>query len=221
MAADGTAALDEIAELADSQPLSEIHRRRRHLVHEIAAAPRDATTTMTEARDAHDVLTVRARTYTDRSQVVPDELQQRLAALAAKIDAAEQRQARREEWLDEHSDLVGEHHVVTRAERTVEARIRANPAGVLPDHVVRTLGPVPELQRERNAWNAAASAVAVHLARHDITPDPTAQGVDALVGPKPTGAGGSSWKYATERIADLTAATGLQVEVEAAAGAEL
>lgn len=220
MAADGTASLDEIADVIAIRSHAQIHHRRRDLERLIARAPRDATIELTDAGHARDALAVRERTYLDDRRSVPADVQARIAKLDRVIGELTQSQTDRERWFDDHSDVVHEHDVLRGAERTLDARLRSDPTAGLPAHVRAALGARPGLQRERNSWNAAASAVAIHLARHDITPDRQADGIEALLGPRPAdAAGAASWTYAARHVAAHIgdAAT----ELEAGTGAEL
>ena len=218
MATDGTTALDEIADVIATRSHAEIHHRRRDLERVIARAPRDATVELTDAGHARDALAVRERTYRDDGRPIPGDVQARIAKLDRVIGELSERQTDRERWFDDHADVVREHDVLRGAERTLDARLRSDPTAALPAHVRAALGSRPGLQRERNSWNAAASAVAIHLARHNITPDRHADGVESLLGPRPAdAAGAASWTYAARQVAAHVGDATIELET----GAEL
>ena len=72
--------------------------------------------------------------------------------------------------------------------------------------MIAALGPEPDLQRERSAWSAAASATAIHRERHNI-PAGAGDGLDgpaALLGERPADAlAAASWDYAAAKVADI------------------
>ena len=220
MAADLSDSLHDVAALAEKATLAELHTRRRTLDRQIATAPADTTALITEASQARDALVVRQRTLTDAGQPIPDGLQRRIATLDHRIDAAARQQAERDAWTVEHADLLHERDIVDHAERAVEARIRQQPLAHLPPHAIDALGPEPQLQRHRNAWNAAASAVAIHRARHDVEPDAGdgLEGAAELLGERPNDPDAAlSWDYAASKITQLHA----EVQPEAESGVEL
>lgn len=220
MAADLGTSLDEIAALAASTTLAELHTRRRLLDRRVAGAPADTTHVITEATQARDALLVRQRTLAGTNRPVPEGLERRIATLDHKIDAAARQQAEHDAWNVEHADLLHEREVVDHAERAVVARIRQQPLAHLPDHAVDALGSEPELQRHRNAWHAAASAVAIHRARHDVAPEDGADldGVSGLLGERSNDPDAAfSWDFAAGKVGRLH--TELQIEAEP--GAEL
>lgn len=220
MAADLSHSLHDVATLAAHTSLAELHTRRRTLDRQVATAPADTTQLITEASQARDALVVRQRTLTDAGQPIPDGLQRRIATLDHRIDAAARQQAERDAWTVEHVDLLHERDIVDHAERAVEARIRQQPLAHLPPHAIDALGPEPQLQRHRNAWNAAASAVAIHRARHDVEPD-AGDGMDGaaeLLGERPTDPDAAfSWDYADAKVTQLHA----EMQPEAESGVEL
>src|SRR5690606_13450076 len=127
MAADLGTSLDEIAALAASTTLAELHTRRRLLDRRVARAPAGTTHVITEATHARDALLVRQRTLAGTNRPVPEGLERRIATLDHKIDAAARQQAAHDAWNDEHADLLHEREVVDHAERAVVARIRQQP----------------------------------------------------------------------------------------------
>ena len=137
---------------------------------------------------------------------MPAELQRRIDHLERRIANATRQQAEREAWLTDHRSVVEERRVVGDAERAVEARIRHRPLVHLPAHVIAALGPEPDLQRERSAWSAAASATAIHRERHSV-PVGAGDGLDgpaALLGERPADAlAAASWDYAAAKVADI------------------
>ena len=220
MAADLSHSLDDVAAMAEKATLAELHSRRRTLDRQVATAPADTTQLITEASQARDALIVRQRTLTDAGQPIPDGLQRRIATLDHRIDAAARQQAERDTWTVEHADLLHERDIVDHAERAVEARIRQQPLAHLPPHAIDALGPEPQLQRHRNAWNAAASAVAIHRARHDVEPD-AGDGLDGaaeLLGERPIDPDAAfSWDYAASKVTQLHA----EMQPEPESGVEL
>jgi len=220
MAADLSASLDEVAALAARCSLAELHSRHRMLDRQIANAPADTTNVIAESSQARDALLVRQRTLADTGQSVPDGLERRIATLERKIDAATRQQIERDAWEIDHADLLHERDIVDHAERSVEARIRQQPLAYLPERVVAALGPEPALQRHRNAWNAMASAVAIHRARHCVEPDAGAglDGSAGLLGERPDDPHAAfSWDYAAGRVQQLI----IEAQPEFDSGAEL
>ena len=207
MAADLNPSLDRVADLAQNRTLAELHQRRRDLDRQLASAPPDTTAIIDESTRALDALLIRRRTLQDTAtEAVPAELQRRIDHLERRIANATRQQAEREAWLTDHRSVVEERRVVGDAERAVEARIRHRPLVHLPAHVIAALGPKPDLQRERSAWSAAASATAIHRERHNI-PAGAGDGLDgpaALLGERPADAlAAASWDYAAAKIADI------------------
>jgi conjugative relaxase-like TrwC/TraI family protein len=207
MAADLNPSLDRVADLAQNRTLAELHQRRRDLDRQLASAPPDTTAIIDESTRARDALLVRRRTLQDTAtEAVPAELQRRIDHLERRIANATRQQAEREAWLTDHRSVVEERQVVGDAERAVAARIRHRPLVHLPAHVIAALGPEPDLQRERSAWSAAASATAIHRERHNI-PAGAGDGLDgpaALLGERPADAlAAASWDYAAAKVADI------------------
>ena len=214
MAADINPSLDRVADLAQNRTLAELHRRRRDLDRQLASAPPDTAAIIDESTRARDALLVRRRALQDTAtEPVPAGLQRRIDHLERRIATATRQLAEREEWLTVHGDVVEERHVVGDAERAVEARIRHRPVVHLPAHVIDALGPEPDLQRERSAWSAAASAIAIHRNRHAI-PAEAGDGLDgpaALLGERPADApAAASWDYAAAKVADIDAEPALE-----------
>jgi len=207
MAADLNPSLDRVADLAQNRTLAELHQGRRDLDRQLGSAPPDTTAIIDESTRARDALLVRRRTLQDTAtEPVTTGLQRRIDHLERRIATATRQQAEREEWLAVHRAVVDERQVVGDAERAVEARIRHRPLVHLPAHVIDTLGLEPDLQRERSAWSAAASAIAIHRNRHDI-PAEAGDGLDgpaALLGERPADApAAASWDYAAAKVADI------------------
>lgn len=207
MAADLNPSLDRVADLAQNWTLAELHQRRRDVDRQLASAPPDTTAIIDESTRALDALLIRRRTLQDTAtEAVPAELQRRIDHLERRIANATRQQAEREVWLTDHRSVVEERQVVGDAERAVEARIRQRPLVHLPAHVIAALGPEPDLQRERSAWSAAASATAIHRERHNI-PAGAGDGLDgpaALLGERPADAlAAASWDYAAAKVADI------------------
>lgn len=187
---------------------------------QIANAPADATTVIAEASQARDAFLVRQRILADTGQSVPDGLERRIATLERKIGAAARQQSERDAWETDHADLLHERDIVDHAERSVEARIRQRPLEHLPAHAVASLGPEPELQRHRNAWNAMASAVAIHRARHGVAADVGAglDGLVGLLGERPDDPHAAfSWDYAAAKVQQFY----IEAQPEVDSGAEL
>ncbi len=196
MAADLSHHIDDAAAMAEKATLAELHSRRRTPDRQVATAPADTTQLITEASQARDALVVRQRTLTDAGQPIPDGLQRRIATDHRTTPPPGNKPSAT--WTVKHADLLHERDIVDHAERAVEARIRQQPLAHLPSHAIDALGPEPQLQRHRNAWNAAASAVAIHRARHDVEPG-AGDGLDGaaeLLGERPIDLDAvRSWDY--------------------------
>jgi len=187
---------------------------------QIASAPADTTTVIAESSQARDALLVRRRTLADTGRSVPEGLERRIATLDRKIDAAARQRTERDVWEIDHADLLHERDIVDHAERAVEARIRQQPLAYLPGRVVSAFGPEPDLQRHRNAWNAMASAVAIHRARYDVEPDAGAglDGSVGLLGERPDDPHAAfSWDYAAAKVQQFY----IEAQPEVDSGAEL
>jgi hypothetical protein len=208
MAADHNPSLDRVADLAATRTLAELHSRRRQLDGHLAEAPADASGVIDESTRARDTLLVRERTLADSTATTSTstELRRRIIHLETRISTAKDQQVTRHQWLEEHSELVEEHQVVSDAERAVEARIRQQPLAHLPKAVGELLGPEPSLQRQHNTWNAAAAAIAIHRHRHDVAPDAGEEldGPPAALGERPIErVERISWDYAAAKFTEV------------------
>jgi len=220
MAADATPDLDRVAHIVDTRSLADIHRRRRRLDVLLASAPPDKTTLIADATGALNVLEVRRDRYLDNGRQVPAALQQRIGSVAGTLADAEAAQADRKHWHADHADEIDDHRVLIESERTIESRIRSNPTANLPRHVRNALGARPGRQRERTAWDAAVTAVAIHHARHEPHLDHLGYGIEALLGPRPTDAdAAASWNQAARQTHQLGQIRG--VDIDDGAGIEL
>ena len=206
MAAEASPNLDRIADLAATRTLAELHARSGELDRQLQQRPGDTTHVVEEAVAARDALLVRQRLLdVSEPRQAQDGLQGRIDHLDRRIASATSQQDRRAQWLEEHADLVEEREIVHGAERAVEARIRQHPAAHLPPRIVAALGPEPSLQRERHAWSAAASAIAVHRQRYGIDHDDRLNigGAAALLGERPADFGGHlSWDDAAAKLSE-------------------
>jgi len=206
MAADANPNLARIGQLAATRTLRELRDERQNLDRLIRAAPADATHIINESSLTRDALLARQRALAEHpTEPAPAGLQRRIELLERRITGATTQQEAREQWIEDHADLLDEHRVLVGAERAVEMRIRQQPLAHLPAATVVVLGPEPRLQRERAAWTDAASAVAIHHHRHGIEPSRPDQreGPAAVLGERPNQpTAAASWDYAATKLVD-------------------
>ncbi|MBX7070126.1 MAG: relaxase domain-containing protein [Microthrixaceae bacterium] len=209
MAADLNPDLESIASLAAARPLHALRARRQMLAARLAEAPADASQVIERANRARDALLVRLRAYEAAGgATAPSGLRRRIEHLDRRIEAAELQNAAREEWMAEHAGLISEHGQLVHAERVVEARVRQRPQAHLPAQMMERFGHEPSLQRERAAWTAAVTAVALHRQRFGVETDvdPEADGPAAFLGERPGDpAAAASWDFAASKLAELDA----------------
>ncbi|MEI2699047.1 MAG: MobF family relaxase [Microthrixaceae bacterium] len=218
MAAESSPNLDRIADLAATLTLAELHARSDELDRQLRQLPGDTAHVAEEAVAARDALLARQRLLeVGEPGSASGGLQRRIDHLDRRIVSATSQQDRRDQWLEEHADLVEERDVMHSAERAVEARIRQHPTAHLPARIVAALGPEPSLQRERHAWSAAASAVAVHRHRYGIDHDDQTSvgGAAAMLGERPADLGERvSWEYAAAKLTEARIGAALESGAE-------
>lgn len=211
MAADASPDLDAVAGTLAGRTLAELAARRRQLDVQMRRAPADMTPAIEKA--THTIESIRARRQAwaevrnidqpvdadtpsdrDNGERGPDRARAALLALdralthtSARLANHESQQALRHEWLEAHSELVGEHQVVRRAERARETQVRVAAVNN-PDAAVRdVLGSEPTLQRDRRAWRHAVATTAVYRARNPgaVSDAPEGDAGQQLLGVRP------------------------------------
>jgi len=201
MAADASNDLGGVAQTLAGATLAQLTARRRYLDSLLFSAPADMSQAIDQAHCTIESIRTRKQAWNDvsRTKRVDDSQQSRRARAAivaldrahalacARLDKAERQQAQRHEWFETHSDLVGEHQLVRRAERARETQVRITAINT-PDAVVRDLlGPEPTIQRQRLLWRRAVETTALYNARHrDLVIPVDGDACEQLLGARPS-----------------------------------
>jgi len=213
MAADATPDLAAVAATMHGRSLAELSTRRRQLDRVLADVPPSTLHVIEETRRALDTISARRQAWTvtadearrvlaehgpdsvdrtpaertiTRSESALRQLDRADAQLERRYTAAQRQETAYCTWLDEHSDVVAEHRLVTRAEHARETQARTAATNDPSPEIIALLGEEPALQRDRVAWRRAVERIAVYHARHGTEPADHGSIHERLLGPRPT-----------------------------------
>ena len=169
MAADTADRLTTVHRLAETMTLRALTDERSRLGQVLANAPRSAAEAIDRATAELETLRARRSVWalSPNNSLKVAAVNRAIRQTTDLLTESQDHQQRREQWFDEHADIVDRYDIVRRAETHRRTKIAANPQHFLTG---TDRGPAPLLQRDRRTQHdrLVAEAVARDMAAPEL-----------------------------------------------------